>query len=405
MTWAMVRFFFMMTAVFSLSHLVIYLSFRFLLNVGKGRLLFWSILVLGVSFPLTMMAGRLMNNLLTQSLSLVSGLWFGISIYFLGVFVLLWAARAGLYIYHLVFPGFAYERGKRWFVKISWGLVAFALLFSLYGFVNALNLKPTGVSVEIENLPDYWKGKKIVHISDVHLGGVWGNGHLERMTEMIDEIQPEITVITGDLFDGSSRHPEFYLEGLKTLARAKSTQGVYFVSGNHERYSNYDKNLAIVKESGIHPLENKIIQIAGLQWIGIAYPDLANFHKQPLKPWLPEKDPAFKKSLPSILLYHTPTEYNDFKKTISQMQKSAYTSPNTKYKTARSIGIDLQLSGHSHAGQFFPITLVAQRLYNGFHYGLHRVGDFQIYVHSGTGTWGPPIRHIYPTELVVITLK
>ena len=101
--------------------------------------------------------------------------------------------------------------------------------------------------------------------------------------------------------------------------------------------------------------------------------------------------PGFDRNRASVLLYHFPTDVNQNSRDSSSPHPP-YLSPNASFRTAMEAGVSLQLSGHTHAGQYLPFTWLTERIYRGYHYGLKRIGDFQIYVHSGTGTWGAPFR-------------
>jgi uncharacterized protein len=175
---------------------------------------------------------------------------------------------------------------------------------------------------------------------------------------------------------------------------------VLFVSGNHEVYSGGEKVINIVKRSGINVIDNKIINIDGLQFIGIAYPNLSR--KNDI--FDIKTNPDFDPNQPGILLFHTPTDIGEIMANKAVSHSKAYIAPATKFETAEKIGISLQLSGHTHAGQFIPFTWLTRLIYNNFHYGLHRMNDFYIYISSGTGTWGPPLRSGCLSEIAIITL-
>jgi predicted MPP superfamily phosphohydrolase len=148
-------------------------------------------------------------------------------------------------------------------------------------------------------------------------------------------------------------------------------------------------------------MDDTLVTLDGLQLIGIASPTMQT-------PDRPTFDftalPDYDRSRPSILLHHTPTDINGT--TIRPGgPNSPYLSPHTSFQTVIDAGVSLQLSGHTHAGQFIPFTWLTERIYGGYHYGLERVGDFQIYIHSGTGTWAAPFRSGSSSEIALITLE
>jgi len=385
--------------VFASIHLIIYYSLLKLVHIKiKLNLLKGSLVFLALSFIVFSAINHFFNNIFSRVLAASAGVWFVYSIYLASIFTLIWIARfiLNLFNYHIT---------EKIYQKISTTLMIGTLCFTLYGVYLAYIIKVTTVHVQLKSLPENWRGKKVLQISDLHLGGSWGEGKIKKIKNIIVETKPDIVVITGDLFDGSSDKNIQFIEGLSTLTARKIPYGIYFTSGNHEIYSGYEKSIDIVKQSGIIPLENKTVNLDGLLLIGVKFPDFSksNFASEGI--YQIDKDPLYNKSMPSVLLYHVPTEIAVAHKSITEMQQSAYTHPDTNFTYAQSIGIDLQLSGHTHAGQFFPFRYITDHIFNGFSYGLQRVNNFQIYIHAGTGTWGPPVRHIYPSEVALIILN
>ena len=373
-----IKIFTILLSILAIIHGVLYYSLlEFLQLRDYSKQVLSAIIFLSVSFPLSAFFNHFINNTFTRFFATLAGLWIAIALYSLLTFILLWVLKGGLHLGGVNVNSWVY---------IARVCMVIIVLFVGYGFIKAYTIKITEVPVALKNLPTAWEGKKIAHISDVHLGGVWGPGRVKTITQMLNDIEPELVVITGDLFDGSSGRHEKFLEALKGLAKVKSTHGVYFSSGNHERYANYKSILSVLKKSGIITLEDKIVNLNDLQLVGMKYPDLKNPHNMKNEIFDVTAQPGYSKEKPAVLLYHTPNEINDVEKGIADMQKGAYTNPNTEFKNARAAGIDLQLSGHTHAGQFFPFIRLTRKLFNGFHYGLHRVEDFQIYIHAGTGT-------------------
>ena len=275
---------------------------------------------------------------------------------------------------------------------------AFGLGFAvtLAGIINAKFPRVKEVEVEIRDLPANWHGKTIVHLTDVHLGTVHGNGFLKRVARRIDRLEPELILITGDLFDGLVVDCNDYLDGLRAL---RAAQGTYYVSGNHEGYHGVAEAAAALARTHIRVLDDEIVELDGLQILGASYP---LYHRERKVPF--GADSGYRSDLPAILMYHTPTGLGaDYEDRRSQ-QLSTYFFPRVDFSVAREMGIDLQLSGHTHAGQTFPFGLLSRHLFNGFHRGLHRLGDFSIYISAGTGTWGPPMRIGQNSEIALIRL-
>ncbi len=218
---------------------------------------------------------------------------------------------------------------------------------------------------------------RIVQLSDMHLGTGPGVEAIRSQVERVLELNPDLVVLTGDIIDGEMN----LIQGeLQELARLRAPHGVYFVLGNHECYWDHERSLSALRKIGILPLlnEGSTLRIGdkNLFLAGVTDPALQGWGGPgPRLPAIPE-DSHFK-----VLLAHQPG--------ISRLASEA--------------GYDLQLSGHTHGGQFFPWNFLVRWIHP-HHGGLSREGDLQIYVSHGTGYWGPPLRigtHSEITELVL----
>jgi hypothetical protein len=209
------------------------------------------------------------------------------------------------------------------------------------------------------------------------LGRVLGAAFLQDLVEQINRENPSIVFITGDLFDGIDGR----LDGLVApLNGLRAPLGIYYVTGNHETYLGVDRALAALKKTKVRVLRDEMVVIDGLQIIGIDYPERA-FSKNVAA--VITKLPEFNSGAPSILLYHNPSQVGQ----------------------AKAAGINLQLSGHTHKGQIFPIQFISRLIYGKYYNGLHVEGDYTIYTSSGAGTWGPTMRTGNHPEIAVIRLE
>lgn len=355
-------------------------------NSRTRKILSAAFIFLSLSFIISILLTRWRDNVFTKTFYILSASWVGVLMNLLTASLLLWA---------LVF---VLRLAKRKYNYQPAGVIIFslAIIYSFFGAYKAFNPVITNVEAEISGLNEEWRDKTIVQLSDVHLGNVHGRRFLEKIIKKIDAINPDLVLITGDLFDGMNGNLDSFTEPLN---RIKTKKGVYFVTGNHEYYLGVKKPLNFLLKTKINILYNQIVDIDGLQIVGVSFPlpDVKNN--------LDETFRNYKESEPSILMFHTPTSINDDKKSQSSTQVSSYWRPYTDFSFAKEKGIDLQLSGHSHGGQIFPFTLLTKYLYNGYYYGLKKEGSFSIYTSSGTGTWGPPMRTGTKSEIVVIRLK
>jgi len=262
------------------------------------------------------------------------------------------------------------------FHRMVEGLFAFAFVLGWYGVWNASWTRITRARVRLENLPDAWRGRKAALISDVHLGHVRNRGFLLRLIAKVLREEPDLIFIAGDLFDGTAIDAAKAAEPLSQLT---APHGVYFVAGNHEQFGDDSKYLNAIAATGVRVLKNERVNVDGLQIVGVPYRDAATngglasvMRSVPLD-----------RKRASILLTHAPDDP----------------------ATAEALGFSLQLSGHTHLGQFIPWSWMARRIYRQFVYGLSRIGRMQVFTSSGAGTWGPPLRLGSNPEIVMLEFE
>jgi uncharacterized protein len=253
-------------------------------------------------------------------------------------------------------------------------------------FVGYLNARRTAgvvtVEVPVPGLPVALHGFTIVQITDIHAGPTIRRRYVEAIVEAVNRLPADIVAITGDLVDGSV--PELASE-VAPLTRLKSRYGSFFVTGNHEYYSGVEPWLAELRRLGIKVLHNEHVVIArdGAKLVLAGVPDYSAGHFG-----------SAHRSDPKAALAGAPADAAVKVLLAHQPRSSA---------AAEQAGFDLQLSGHTHGGQFLPWNFVV-RLQQPFTAGLHRLGRLQIYVSRGTGYWGPPQRLGAPSEITEIRL-
>lgn len=254
--------------------------------------------------------------------------------------------------------------------------LAAALLLSAYGIINAAATRVKRITVKLDNLPQVWRGRTATLVSDVHLGHVRNLGSIRRLVAKVGRLKSDILFITGDLYDGTAAN----YNGLAAPWSALSVPlGQYFVLGNHEGFTDSTRYLDAVSRAGIRVLNRDKVEIDGLQLIGVRYHDAT--HAEHFRSVL--KAIGIDHDRPSILLTHAPDHV----------------------PVSAEEGISLQLSGHTHGGQFFPFNLFVKRMYGPFSYGLKRLGRLQVYTTYGAGTWGPPMRVGTDAEIVLIRFE
>lgn len=234
--------------------------------------------------------------------------------------------------------------------------------------------------VEIEGWPEALDGLRIVQISDLHIGPILGRDFAAEIVRRIDEREPDLIAVTGDLVDGDARR---LAAEVAPLAGLRARFGVYFVTGNHDHYSGAADWVAAVEGLGMRALRNERVRIggeAGFDLVGVDdhHAHLAGGGREDLDAALAGRDPT----RPAVLLAH---------------------DPNT-FARARRAGIDLQLSGHTHGGQIWPFAWFV-RLATPWVAGRYRDGRAQLRVSRGTGFWGPPLRVGSPAEIGEIEIR
>jgi predicted MPP superfamily phosphohydrolase len=319
--------------------------------------------------PAAMLARRLLRGVAADRLTWAGMLCLGL---FSSLFVLTLARDLVLLVAHL-----AGWSDTPLVATSAVAVALFAVALSLVGLVNArrtARVKP--VTVRLEGLPTALQGFRIVQISDIHVGPTIKRGYLEAIVQRVNALDPDVVAITGDLVDGSVRE---LAEHVAPLARLRSRHGTFFVTGNHEYYSGVHGWLQELQRLGVRVLHNEhvVLQHAGAQLVLAGVPDYSGHHFDPQH----HSDPAAAlqgapAGVPRVLLAHQPR-----------------TAP-----AAAAAGFDLQISGHTHGGQFLPWRLFVP-LQQPYTAGLHQLGRMSIYVSRGTGYWGPPKRIGAPSEI------
>lgn len=251
------------------------------------------------------------------------------------------------------------------------------------GLIEATS-KPHIVTVDIPfpNLPDAFDGFRIAQISDLHVSSLIGHEYVAEVVEMTNNLKPDLIALTGDFVDGSVEQLSTRISPLETLT---APHGVFFITGNHEYYSGAEAWIEKFRSFGTHVLlnEHKVLERGHDKIVLAGVTDYSTRHPPSDNPFSPQKSlVGAPLDTVKILLAHQPASYRE----------------------AAAAGFDLQLSGHTHAGQYFPFTMLIgffQRYYR----GLNRHDKMWIYVNSGTGFWGPPLRTGVPSEITLLTLR
>jgi len=286
---------------------------------------------------------------------------------------------------HIIDEDNPFDNSKRDFIKksISISMITLAGSATVYGFYSARK-GPFIIKhdIYIKNLPEAYENFSIAQISDLHVGPTIKRPYVEDVLEKISHLNPDFIAVTGDLVDGSVKYLRFDLQPLKDMI---APYGTFFVTGNHEYYSGVDQWLDETDRLGMKNLinTNEIISKSGDE-IAIAGITDLNAHQINLS----------HRSDPELALASLP---KDIIKIVLAHQ------PNSIH-AVHKVGADLQLSGHTHGGQFWPFTYPV-KLASTYIAGYYDHFGTQIYVNRGTGYWGPPLRIGVPAEITLIRLK
>ena len=279
-------------------------------------------------------------------------------------------------------PNFIYQNyplSKALILGVVCLIVAIILGF---GYRNAYRLQATHLEIPIHKTAGRLNKLRVVMVSDVHLGHVNARKSLARLVNAINDRQPDVVLLAGDTFDGM---PEMVIKedaGVE-FDRLQSRYGAYAISGNHEYIGEREKPDAVntifgyMASHGVQPLRDSVALIDSSFYIAGRNDRMAGVRKT-----IPELLKGVDRLLPVILLDHQPYHLEQ----------------------AEQAGVDLQLSGHTHHGQMWPLNYITRKIYEK-DWGFLQKGTSNFYVSCGAGTWGPPIRTAGYSEIVVIDLK
>ncbi|HTV60871.1 MAG TPA: metallophosphoesterase [Verrucomicrobiae bacterium] len=335
-------------------------------TLHEVRVLQVTLAVLSVTFVASSVLAFRFNNWLVSAFYTLAATWMGV-LNFVAI------AAASCWI---VYGAALLLRAPVGRPEIGRALFGLAILVSIYGILNAWRVRVKRITVQLPHLPESWRGRTAALVTDVHLGHVRGRAFMSRIIAMIQSLRPDIVFVAGDLYDGGKVGADALAAPWKS---ASPPFGTYFVTGNHEGFSNPSRYVNAVKGAGVRALESERVDVDGLQILGVSYADSreAGRYRAILE------NAGLDRERASILLLHVP-------------QGMAITE---------KFGVSLQLSGHTHGGQLFPFTWFTRRVFGEYTYGLHPFGGMAVYTSCGAGTWGPPMRVGTRPEIVLIRFE
>lgn len=349
-------------------------------GAGVYRTIFiYLFLLFALAYPLGRFAENISRNSLTEFLVYAGSFYLGIMVYALLFILVIDLLRL---VNHFIgfFPAVIRNNPLK-SAQLTTLLVTLAtVIIVLIGHINTLYPRIRKLDLKINKTVVGMQELNIVVVSDIHLGTIIRNGHLEKIINKVNDLDPDIVLLPGDIVD-EDIGPLIDQNMSHTLTKIKSRLGVYAITGNHEYFGGVKQAVTYIEKGNVKVLQDTAVKVANKFYI-IGRKDrmaeqLGNGRKT-LEEILVDVD----KSYPMILMDHQPFQLD----------------------AAERNGIDLQLSGHTHHGQLFPFNFITRAVYE-LSWGYIRRGNTQYYVSCGVGTWGPPIRTNSVPEIVQINIR
>ena len=331
-------------------------------------------LVLAISFVAASLLSFRFSNVAVRIFYWIAAVWLGFLNFFFWASWVIWIAWFALRLSHLAANPGAIR------TPLAAAVYSVAALAGIYGLINARVIRIRRVAVQIPNLPASWRGRGAVLLSDLHLGPINGVRFCRRLVALAARFQPDVVFLPGDLFDGTKGELDRLLAPFQGLT---PPFGIYFSTGNHEEFTAPTHYIEAIARAGIRVLANERVMVDGLEIAGVLYHDSSSPLRMKAVLDRLRPNPHRENSQPGILLNHAPV----------------------RLPIVEQAGFSLQLSGHTHGGQFLPFTWITSSVFGPFTSGLHRFGALQVYTSTGAGTWGPPMRVGTRPEIVLLEFE
>jgi hypothetical protein len=378
-TYQLIVFLTIVIAIYSFANIYIYLKGYNSIEAFQNYRLWY--LIIFVALASAFIFGKIIearhSSVLSDILNVIGGFWMAFMLYgFLFLFI------SDIIALALRIAGLVNSSNIMIFRKWSY-LITLFITFVLItgGFVNALIPHVKSYDITINKPAGGLNDIRIAAVSDIHLGSIIRKRSIRMLSEILKKQEPDLVLLLGDIVDGEIG-PVLRDDLLKYFTCPKCNDGLYAITGNHEFIGGAKRTIPYIESKGIRILKDEVVTIeGGIQLIGRLDRDSKRFYGKERKS-LGELVTNIDTSKPVILLDHQPFE-------LSESEK---------------YGIDLQLSGHTHNGQMWPLNYLTAKIYE-LSYGYLKRGDTHYIVSSGFGIWGPRIRLGSRSEILIINIK
>jgi predicted MPP superfamily phosphohydrolase len=317
------------------------------------------------------------SSILTDILNIIGGFWLAFMLYGFLFFILSDIVYLILRVFGILNPDSALPYRKWAFILT----VSVSTLLILAGFINAVIPKVTEYKININKSAGKIKNLRIAAVSDIHLGSIIRKRSMRKLSDILAKLEPDVVLLLGDIVDGEIG-PVLRGDLLSSFTCPKCNYGMLAITGNHEFIGGAKRTIPYIESKGIRLLKDEVVKLdGGIQLVGRNDLSSESFYKKrrlTINELLSKTDTT----KPIILLDHQPVHLDDVAKH----------------------SVDLQLSGHTHNGQMWPLNYITAAIYE-LSYGYLAKGNTQFIVSSGYGLWGPRVRLGSRSEVLLINVE
>jgi predicted MPP superfamily phosphohydrolase len=341
----------------------------------------WTFIGLSLSYLLGRILQGVALNPLSTALVWIGAMWFAALLHFFLAALLIDLCR--LLRWAVPFLS-ASPVAPRTAQGIAAAVITVVVAVLALGQLNSRSLVVRRLSLTVPLQPEEQRlANRTLHVavaSDIHLGTLVSNDKLKRTVAAINLLQPDLVLLVGDVVD-EDLGPVLKRDLGATLKTLRPPLGVFAVTGNHEYIGGVEKACQYLTDHGVTVLRDTVVEVGGVALVGREDRSALRFMKLERKP-LADLVRDLDRRLPLIVMDHQPFELEE----------------------AADLGVALQLSGHTHHGQLWPVNFITGAIYE-LDWGYLKKGDTHFYISCGAGTWGPPVRTSSRPEIVSIRLR